>query len=148
MTAEDPDYRDVAVGAYQGYEAEALPTPPITIEGLDLSVRGYNVLKRNDVTTVEQLTRCTEDQLLDMRNMGQKPVQEIKEALARHGLHLAGPHPWTDEVVHEMVNIYRCGNVELTISPDGTTHLNMAHYSPAEFGALRKIIADLPEGEE
>ena len=49
-----------------------------TIEELDLSVRSYNCLKRADIQTVKDLTERTEADMMKVRNLGQKSLEEIK----------------------------------------------------------------------
>lgn len=49
------------------------------IEELDLSVRAYNCLKRAKIDTVEQLQQMTDDDLLRIRNMGTRTVEEIRQ---------------------------------------------------------------------
>ena len=61
------------------------------IEELDLSVRSYNCLKRAGVNTVEELTRKTEEDMLKVRNLGKKSLQEVKDKLAELGLSLRQP---------------------------------------------------------
>lgn len=58
------------------------------IEDLDLSVRSYNCLKREGVTSVGQLVEKSEEDLLDIRNFGQKSIEEVKQKLAELGLGL------------------------------------------------------------
>ncbi|MCG4787505.1 DNA-directed RNA polymerase subunit alpha, partial [Roseburia faecis] len=53
-----------------------------TIEELDLSVRSYNCLKRADIQTVKDLTERTEADMMKVRNLGQKSLEEIKLKLA------------------------------------------------------------------
>ncbi len=60
----------------------------MTIEELDMSVRSYNCLKRAGINTVEELTRKTEDDMMKVRNLGKKSLQEVKEKLAALGLSL------------------------------------------------------------
>lgn len=60
----------------------------LPIEDMDLSVRSYNCLKREGVTTVGQLIERTEEDLLDIRNFGQKSIDEVKQKLAEMGLSL------------------------------------------------------------
>jgi len=60
----------------------------MTIEELDLSVRSYNCLKRAGINTVEELTRKTEEDMMKVRNLGKKSLQEVKEKLAALGLSL------------------------------------------------------------
>ncbi len=65
--------------------ATALQMP---IEDMDFSVRSYNCLKREGVTNVGQLVEKTEEDLLDVRNFGQKSIDEVKQKLAEMGLSL------------------------------------------------------------
>ncbi len=62
-----------------------LDTP---IEELDLSVRSYNCLKRQGVNTIGQLTECSEQDLLNIRNFGAKSIEEVKDKLQGMGLSL------------------------------------------------------------
>ena len=55
------------------------------IEELDLSVRAFNCLKANDITTVGQLLGKREEELLSLRNFGKKSLDEIKEKLVEKG---------------------------------------------------------------
>lgn len=58
------------------------------IEDLNFSVRSYNCLKRQDIHTVGELAECSESDLLDIRNFGQKSINEVKIKLASLGLTL------------------------------------------------------------
>ncbi|NMB25522.1 MAG: DNA-directed RNA polymerase subunit alpha [Firmicutes bacterium] len=60
----------------------------MAIEELDLSVRSYNCLKRAGIDSVEELTRKTEEDMMKVRNLGKKSLQEVKEKLAALGLAL------------------------------------------------------------
>jgi DNA-directed RNA polymerase subunit alpha len=55
------------------------------IEELDLPMRAYNSLKRNNITKIGQLLALGDDELLRMRNFGQKSLDEMKERLALRG---------------------------------------------------------------
>ena len=57
-----------------------------TIEELDLAVRSYNCLKRADIQTVKDLTERTEADMMKVRNLGQKSLEEIKLKLADLGV--------------------------------------------------------------
>jgi DNA-directed RNA polymerase subunit alpha len=59
------------------------------IEDLDLTVRSYNCLKREGITTVAELVEKSEDDLLEIRNFGQKSIDEVKAKLEEMGLGLA-----------------------------------------------------------
>jgi len=69
-------------------EEEENQVMEMAIEELDLSVRSYNCLKRAGINTVEELTRKTEDDMLKVRNLGKKSLQEVKEKLNSLGLDL------------------------------------------------------------
>lgn len=58
----------------------------MTIEELDLSVRSYNCLKRAGINTVKELTDRTESDMMKVRNLGQKSLEEIKLKLADLGV--------------------------------------------------------------
>lgn len=58
------------------------------IEGLDLSVRSYNCLKRAGIHTVRQLVDYSENDLLNIRNFGVKSIEEVKDKLESMGLGL------------------------------------------------------------
>lgn len=55
------------------------------IEDLDLSVRAYNCLKRSGITKIGQLLEMSEEDLLAVRNFGQKSLDELKQRLAALG---------------------------------------------------------------
>ncbi|MBQ9267123.1 MAG: DNA-directed RNA polymerase subunit alpha [Clostridia bacterium] len=61
----------------------------MTIEELDLSVRSYNCLKRAAITTVEDLTNKTEDEMMKVRNLGRKSLEEVTNKLHSLGLDFA-----------------------------------------------------------
>ncbi len=53
----------------------------MTIEELDLSVRSYNCLKRAGINTVEELAEKSEDDMMKVRNLGKKSMEEVKQKL-------------------------------------------------------------------
>jgi DNA-directed RNA polymerase subunit alpha len=55
------------------------------IEELDLPMRAYNSLKRNNIVKVGQLLQLKDDDLLRMRNFGKKSLDEMKERLRMRG---------------------------------------------------------------
>ena len=61
----------------------------MTIEELDLSVRSYNCLKRAGINTVEDLTNKTEEDMMKVRNLGRKSLEEVLQKLQALGLVLA-----------------------------------------------------------
>ena len=69
-------------------ETEYIAAYGMPIEDLNFSVRSYNCLKRQEIHTVGELAECTESDLLDIRNFGQKSINEVKIKLANLGLAL------------------------------------------------------------
>jgi DNA-directed RNA polymerase subunit alpha len=77
---------------YEGLRAEArnrIGRPVITderpVEDLELTVRSYNCLKREGVDTIGQLATMTEEELMNIRNLGMKSVDEIRSKLIEYG---------------------------------------------------------------
>lgn len=60
----------------------------MTIEELDLSVRSYNCLKRAGINTVQELTEKSEADMMRVRNLGRKSLEEVKNKLTDLGLGL------------------------------------------------------------
>ncbi|NEU32490.1 DNA-directed RNA polymerase subunit alpha [bacterium LRH843] len=60
----------------------------MTIEELDLSVRSYNCLKRAGINTVQELTQKTEEDMMKVRNLGRKSLEEVQEKLGELNLSL------------------------------------------------------------
>ena len=61
----------------------------MTIEELDLSVRSFNCLKRANIDTVEDLISKTEEDMMKVRNLGRKSLEEVIAKLQSLGLTLA-----------------------------------------------------------
>jgi DNA-directed RNA polymerase subunit alpha len=77
----------LAVGPAQD-ETQLSGDLAITIEELNLSVRSYNCLKREGINTVGDLVQRSEAELMDIRNFGQKSIDEVKGKLEELGLSL------------------------------------------------------------
>jgi len=75
---EDPIFEEVK----QKTDEQQYPS----IDDLELSVRSYNCLKRAGIDTVEDLLQYTEEDLLDIRNFGQKSIQEVRNKIQELGL--------------------------------------------------------------
>ena len=60
----------------------------MTIEELDLSVRAYNCLKRANINTVAELVQRNEEDMMKVRNLGKKSLEEVEQKLAALGLSL------------------------------------------------------------
>lgn len=84
MTAEVNDI-DIMVEKPEGKKEKVLE---MTVEELDLSVRSFNCLKRAGINTVDELTEKTEDEMMKVRNLGKKSLEEVQEKLAELGLSL------------------------------------------------------------
>ena len=86
--AHEEAARPVASGA-------ALHIPPeladLSVDDLELSNRTLNCLKRNSIIRVGQLATMTEEDLLHLRNFGDKSLQELREKLAERGVHIGLP---------------------------------------------------------
>jgi len=84
------EFGDVAMPIVAGVEESRIPARiyDVNIEDLDLTVRAYNCLKRTGITKVgeilEKLER-SEEEILSIRNFGQKSLDELKEKLAAKG---------------------------------------------------------------
>ena len=60
----------------------------MTIEELDLSVRSYNCLKRAGINTVQELTERSMEDMMKVRNLGKKSLEEVEQKLTALGLNL------------------------------------------------------------
>ena len=60
----------------------------MTIEELDLSVRAYNCLKRAGINTIGELVQRNEEDMMKVRNLGRKSLEEVVQKLAGLGLSL------------------------------------------------------------
>ncbi len=76
---------DVTVEKEESTSDKSLDMP---IEELDLSVRSYNCLKRAGINTVGELCAKTEDEMMKVRNLGRKSLEEVVEKLTAMGLGL------------------------------------------------------------
>jgi DNA-directed RNA polymerase subunit alpha len=77
----------LSLGPAEG-DSEVSDDHRLPIEDLNLSVRSYNCLKREGVNTVGDLVQRTEQELTDIRNFGQKSIDEVKAKLEELGLSL------------------------------------------------------------
>lgn len=69
---------------------ESPGTSNTPIRELELPIRAEHCLRYEDITTIERLVMCSEKRILKIPNMGKKSLNDIKDALARRGLHLKG----------------------------------------------------------
>ena len=82
---DDADDLEIMVEKEEDQKEKALE---MTIEELELSVRSFNCLKRASINTVEELTARTEEEMMKVRNLGKKSLDEVKAKLAELGLSL------------------------------------------------------------
>ncbi|MGI6091766.1 MAG: DNA-directed RNA polymerase subunit alpha [Negativicutes bacterium] len=87
--AGSPPEEDGAEGTFtEAPEESGSKTMEMTIEDLDLSVRSYNCLKRAGINTVAELVQRTEEDMMKVRNLGRKSLDEVKKKLHELGLSL------------------------------------------------------------
>ena len=79
------DGYESAVSAEPRRGGRAAITDERPIEDLELTVRSYNCLKREGVDTIGQLATMTEEELINIRNLGSKSVDEIRYKLTEYG---------------------------------------------------------------
>jgi DNA-directed RNA polymerase subunit alpha len=96
-------FNQLAPGAEEPVEAlprpvaasNTLQVPPelaeLSVDDLELSNRTLNCLKRNSITKVGQLASMTEEDLLHLRNFGDKSLQELREKLEERGVRIGPP---------------------------------------------------------
>ncbi len=88
-------FTDLSDNLGQGSTVVSKPTETrdkvleLTIEELDLSVRSFNCLKRAGINTVEDLISRTQEEMIKVRNLGRKSLEEVEHKLAMMGLSLA-----------------------------------------------------------
>lgn len=72
----------------EGSDAHKEGSGAMPIDDLDLSVRSNNCLRRAGINTVEELTQKSEEDMMKVRNLGRKSLEEVKKKLANLGLSL------------------------------------------------------------
>jgi len=81
----------IEVAPLDGVAAKNPQTRDIKIDDLDFSNRTYNCLKRQGIETLEELSGYTEEELMNIRNFGQKSLDEVKDKLKEYNLGLRTP---------------------------------------------------------
>lgn len=110
-----------------------------SIEELELSVRAYNCLKRSGITKIGTILAMSDDELLGVRNFGQKSLDELKAKLADRGFVL---HSLADE---EPAPLPRREDEEDLALPTMTTY----HFDPdEETKEVESFMPAPPDGEE
>ena len=77
-----------AIDLLQGEDGKLDKASEMTIEELELSVRAYNCLKRAGINTVAELVQRNEEDMMRVRNLGKKSLEEVEQKLEALGLHL------------------------------------------------------------
>jgi DNA-directed RNA polymerase subunit alpha len=89
LVREFSRFTDITRRPLAGEEEAAAPVTAnlldAPIEELDLPMRAYNSLKRNNITKIGQVLALSDDEFLRMRNFGRKSLDELKERLALRG---------------------------------------------------------------
>lgn len=84
--SEEARRSNIMVEKEEDYKEKVLE---MTIEDLDLSVRSYNCLKRAGINNVEDLSKKTQEEMIKVRNLGRKSMEEVIAKLEALGLTLA-----------------------------------------------------------
>lgn len=90
---EEAEGIEIGPAPIEAVLSNELATP---IESMDLSVRSYNCLKREGINTISELVALSEHQLMNIRNFGQKSVDEVRDKLVEMGLSLKDTMPGFD----------------------------------------------------
>ena len=89
LVREFSRFTDISRRPLEGEEEAVAPVAAnlldAPIEELDLPMRAYNSLKRNNITKIGQVLALSDDEFLRMRNFGRKSLDELKERLALRG---------------------------------------------------------------
>ncbi|MDO4503629.1 MAG: DNA-directed RNA polymerase subunit alpha [Clostridia bacterium] len=80
---------DIAFERMIENEEETEKNSAYTIDSLDLSVRAYNCLKRAGINSLRDLVRKTSDEIMKVRNLGRKSLEEVIDKVHSLGLHFA-----------------------------------------------------------
>ncbi len=86
LTEEEEEEEGTFLETQENDSAKVLE---MTIEDLDLSVRSFNCLKRANINTVADLTEKTEEDMMKVRNLGRKSLEEVKKKLQELSLSLS-----------------------------------------------------------
>lgn len=81
----------IEVAPLEGVASKNPQVRDIKIDDLDFSNRTYNCLKRQGIETLEELSGYTEEELMNIRNFGQKSLDEVKDKLKEYNLGLRSP---------------------------------------------------------
>jgi DNA-directed RNA polymerase subunit alpha len=82
-------YQGTGVGDSRRAGTRPVITDERPVEDLELTVRSYNCLKREGIDTIGQLATMSEEELMNIRNLGMKSVDEIRSKLLEYGYALA-----------------------------------------------------------
>ena len=80
------DVKDKTIITEKQDEVQESPAKDMSIDELELSVRSYNCLKRANINTVKELCNKTQDEMMKVRNLGRKSLEEVQQKLKELGL--------------------------------------------------------------
>lgn len=153
VSTEDDDLFSVTMGeipvmgGLQDSPSENSGYLGMSIEELDLSVRAYNCLKRHGVETVEDIIAMSEDDLMKVRNLGRRSMEEVIQKINSMGLSIkpceeeSGVVPLTiahpeSAICKGLVGITTCEVSKISCTPKGN--------NAVEISFLAKKIANQP----
>jgi len=133
MNTED-EARELNIGEYA--ETNSLHA---RIEELDFSVRTYNRLKKANILTIGELIRCSDKDLMGLRNFGRKCLNEVNEKLAAVRLSLQGLTPTGEDQTAKVEPASSWTEEQIKLFPD----LELFSMTDEQLG----LDLDLPEAE-
>ena len=80
----------IPLEALRNPQADLVERLQMSTAEIGLSVRTTNVLAAEGIATIEELLQYSPARLLEIRNFGEKQLQDVRERLAAHGLRLPG----------------------------------------------------------
>jgi hypothetical protein len=121
------------------------------IEDLDLPVRAYNVLRREGVVTVRDLSRMTQGQLADMRGMRGPDLTAILTKLSELTVVLPAYVEEFHQVEESSSRTWTCGDVAVSAVSDGSAYLDLPgltrqYLKPEVFDRLLKVFRAVEQG--
>ena len=103
----------------------------LTIDAANFSVKTYNCLKKAGITTLGDLTNMRSKDLKNIRNLGQKSIDEIVSKLAEYGLSL------NDEPISNLINSYEITDEQLDEQPE-QIFIDAANFSVKTYNCLKR----------
>jgi DNA-directed RNA polymerase subunit alpha len=89
----------VEAAPVEGLSVQAARARDIKIDDLDFSNRTYNCLKRQGIETLDELSNYTREELMNIRNFGEKSLDEVREKLKDYDLQLRETAPAETDIL-------------------------------------------------